>query len=209
MSLITFILTGFIVGIIAKALVAGRDPGTGIVLLVGTAAQIVSWLLLGAIGLRGYGQLWSFLASIGVAAVMLSLYNDATERPGMPTDIARPDCELEMVAPLRPPPSRPFGKRALDASGLALSGALLMGVTGFVIGFFGPIKYQPWANQGPMVGIFLTGPGGLLLGGLIGTALGFLQPAWSFRRRMWTLNAANIVWGLFVLDLVADRSWWR
>ena len=82
MSLITFILTGFIVGIIAKALVAGRDPGTGIVLLVGTAAQIVSWLLLGAIGLRGYGQLWSFLASIGVAAVMLSLYNDATERPG-------------------------------------------------------------------------------------------------------------------------------
>jgi hypothetical protein len=70
------------------------------------------------------------------------------------------------------------------------------------------MKYQPWANQGPMVGIFLTGPGGLLLGGLIGAALGFMQPAWSFRRRVWTLNAANIAWGLFVLDLVADRSWW-
>jgi uncharacterized membrane protein YeaQ/YmgE (transglycosylase-associated protein family) len=195
MSVLTFILTGLIVGIIAKALVAGREPATGIVLLVGTAAQIVSWLLLGAIGLGGYGQPWSFFASIGVAAVMLSLYNDALERRGMPTDIPRP-------------PSRPFGKRALDASGLALSGALLMGVTGFLIGFFGPMKYQPWANQGPMVGIFLTGPGGLLLGGLIGTALGFMQPAWSFRRRVWTLNAANLVWGLFVLDLVADRSWW-
>ena len=209
MSLIVFILTGLIVGIIAKALLAGRDPGTGITLLVGTAAQIVSWLLLGAIGLGGYGQPWSFFASIGVAAVMLSLYNDATERPDTPTDIAPPDAELGNVAPLRPPPPRPFGKRALDASGLALSGALLMGVTGFLIGFFGPMKYQPWANQGPMVGIFLTGPGGLLLGGIIGTTLGFTQPAWSFRRRLWTLNAANIAWGLFVLDLVVDRSWWH
>ena len=209
MSLIVFIFTGLIVGIIAKALVSGRDPGAGIVLGIGTAAQVVSWLLLGAIGLGGYGQPWFLFASIGVAAVMLSLYNDAAERPRTPTDIAPPAAGLGMAAPLRPPPTRPFGKRALDATGLALTGALLMGVTGFLIGFFGPMKFQAWANQGPMVGIFLTGPGGVLLGGILGTALGFMQPAWSFRRRMWTLNAANIAWGLFVLDLVADRSWWR
>jgi uncharacterized membrane protein YeaQ/YmgE (transglycosylase-associated protein family) len=209
MSLIVFILTGLIVGIIAKALVSGRDPETGIMLLIGTAAQLVSWLLLGAIGLGRYGLPWSFFASIGVAAVMLSFYNNAVERSRTHTDIAPPDAGLGVVAPLRPPPPRPFGKRALDATGLAVTGALLMGVTGFLIGFFGPMKYQPWANQGPMVGIFLTGPGGLLLGGIIGTALGFMQPAWSFRRRMWTLNAANVAWGLFVLNLVADRSWWR
>jgi len=209
MTLIAFILTGLIVGIIAKALVAGRDPGTGIVLLIGTAAQVISWLLLGAIGLGRYGQPWSFFASIGVAAMMLSLYDNATERPRTPPDSAPPDAGPEMVGPLRPAPPRSFGKRALDASGLALSGALLMGVTGFLIGFFGPMKYQAWANQGPMVGIFLTGPGGVLLGGIIGTALGFTQPNWSFRRRMWTLNAANLAWGLFVLDLVADRSWWH
>lgn len=207
MGLIVFIFTGLIVGIIAKALVSGRDPGTAIMLLIGTAAQLVSWFLLGAIGLGRHGQPWSFLASIGVAAVMLSFYNDATERPRTPTSAA-PPAGLGMPALHPPSPPRPFGKRALHAGALAVMGALLMGVTGFLIGFFGPLKFQAWANQGPMVGIFLTGPGGTVLGGIIGIALGFMQPAWSFRRRMWTLNAANIAWGLFVLDLVADRSWW-
>lgn len=208
MSLIIFIFTGLIVGIIAKALVSGRDPGTAIMLLIGLAAQVVSWFLLGAIGLSRHGQPWSFFASIGIAAVMLSFYNDATERPQTPTRFA-PPAGLGMPAPLPPPaPPRPFSERALDASALAVIGALLMGVTGFLIGFFGPLKFQAWANQGPMVGIFLTGPGGTVLGGIIGIALGFMQPAWSFRRRMWTLNAANIAWGLFVLDLVADRSRW-
>lgn len=217
MSLIAFIVTGLIVGIIARSLVSGRDPGTGMTLLIGTAAQVVSWLLLGALGLGRYGQPWSFFASIGVAAAMLTVYDDAAERPRTRTDIAPADAELDMPAdpergvpaPLLPPPPRAFSRRALDAGGLAFAGALLMGVTGFVIGFFGPMKYQAWANQGPMVGIFLTGPGGVLLGAVVGTALGFVQPDWSFRRRIWTLNAANVAWGLFVLDLVVDRSWWR
>jgi len=29
------------------------------------------------------------------------------------------------------------------------------------------------------------------------------------RRLLWTLNGATVAYGLIVLDLVADRRWWR
>lgn len=41
---------------------------------------------------------------------------------------------------------------------------LIVGGVGFAAGFFGPIAFNPEANQGPLVGIFITGPGGVLLG---------------------------------------------
>lgn len=47
-------------------------------------------------------------------------------------------------------------------------GALLVGGIGFVIGFFGPLIFAPDANQGPLLGIFVTGPGGALLGAIGG-----------------------------------------
>jgi hypothetical protein len=37
---------------------------------------------------------------------------------------------------------------------------LILGATGFAAGFFGPMMLVPEANQGPMLGIFITGPGG-------------------------------------------------
>jgi hypothetical protein len=83
----------------------------------------------------------------------------------------------------------------------------MLGVTGFVLGFFAPIQFQPGANQGPLLGIFITGPGGVLLGALIGGALEIARPDWPMRLRFWTLNAANVAWGLFVLDLVMDPRW--
>ena len=42
-------------------------------------------------------------------------------------------------------------------------GALLGGI-GFLIGFVGPVIFFPEANQGPLLGIFITGPGGFVLG---------------------------------------------
>lgn len=48
------------------------------------------------------------------------------------------------------------------------AGALLLGGIGFVGGFFGPMLFAPGANQGPMLGIFITGPLGVLLGAIIG-----------------------------------------
>lgn len=41
---------------------------------------------------------------------------------------------------------------------------LIVGGIGFAAGFFGPIAFNPEANQGPLVGIFISGPGGTLLG---------------------------------------------
>lgn len=63
-------------------------------------------------------------------------------------------------------------RRATGASpglGWAVAqGALLLGAIGFVAGFFGPMIFTPGANQGPMLGIFITGPGGAVLGAVGG-----------------------------------------
>jgi len=37
-------------------------------------------------------------------------------------------------------------------------------VIAFAIGFFGPIIWAPDANQGPLLGIFITGPLGFAVG---------------------------------------------
>lgn len=50
----------------------------------------------------------------------------------------------------------------------------IVGFTGFAIGFFGPIMWAPDANQGPLLGIFITGP----IGVLVGVALTWV---WLFR----------------------------
>ena len=47
-------------------------------------------------------------------------------------------------------------------------GGLVTGVVGFAAGFFGPIIFAPGANQGPLLGIFITGPLGVLLGAVGG-----------------------------------------
>jgi len=47
-------------------------------------------------------------------------------------------------------------------------GALVTGVVGFAAGFFGPIIFAPGANLGPLFGIFITGPLGVLLGAVGG-----------------------------------------
>ncbi len=39
-----------------------------------------------------------------------------------------------------------------------------LGGLGFVLGFFGPLWLTPESNQGPLLGIFITGPLGLFAG---------------------------------------------
>jgi len=48
--------------------------------------------------------------------------------------------------------------------------ALFIGAIAFSAGFFGPIVLTPDANQGPLLGIFITGPLGLLAGLVWGIA---------------------------------------
>jgi hypothetical protein len=47
-------------------------------------------------------------------------------------------------------------------------GAVLLGALGFSAGFFGPLLFAPEANQGPLLGIFITGPLGFIVGGIAG-----------------------------------------
>jgi len=44
---------------------------------------------------------------------------------------------------------------------------LIPGAAGFLAGFIGPIILAPDANQGPLVGIFISGPGGAILGAIL------------------------------------------
>ena len=55
----------------------------------------------------------------------------------------------------------------------ALLGAAILGGLGFIGGFFGPLIFAPEANQGPLLGIFITGPLGALLGGIGGALIGW------------------------------------
>jgi hypothetical protein len=53
--------------------------------------------------------------------------------------------------------------------------ALVIGAIGFAGGFFGPLIFTPEANQGPLLGIFITGPLGFILGGVIGLIVAFVR----------------------------------
>jgi hypothetical protein len=55
-------------------------------------------------------------------------------------------------------------------------GSVVTGAIGFSAGFFGPILFAPQANQGPLLGIFITGPLGFILGGVGGAVY------WLIRR---------------------------
>jgi hypothetical protein len=54
-------------------------------------------------------------------------------------------------------------------------GSLMTGAIAFLVGFFGPIVFTPHANQGPLLGIFITGPLGFILGGIGGALYWFLR----------------------------------
>jgi hypothetical protein len=58
-----------------------------------------------------------------------------------------------------------------------IMGGIIVGSISFAAGFFGPIIFSPKADQGPLLGIFITGPLGFIVG-LIGGGL-----LWRFRVR--------------------------
>ena len=52
----------------------------------------------------------------------------------------------------------------------------LLGLVGFMCGYFGPILLNPTANQGPLLGIFITGPLGVIAGLILGTIVELKRP---------------------------------
>lgn len=68
-------------------------------------------------------------------------------------------------------------KRLAIILAFAVCIALFFGSIGFAVGFFGPmliaVLVGSEANLGPLWGIFILGPGGLILGFFVGAFVGY------------------------------------
>jgi hypothetical protein len=53
--------------------------------------------------------------------------------------------------------------------------AFVVGAVAFLVGFIGPMIFYPESNQGPLLGIFVTGPLGVVLGAVIGCCIGLFK----------------------------------
>lgn len=83
MTVLSWILFGLVVGIVAKFLTPGRDPG-GFILttLLGVAGAVLGGYLGRALGFYGPNQAAGFLMSVLGAIVLLLIYR-AVSRPRM------------------------------------------------------------------------------------------------------------------------------
>ena len=75
MSLLWTLLIGLVVGLVAKALMPGRDPGGFIITaLIGIAGAFVAHMLGRSMGWYTEGQPAGFIASVIGAIVLLAVY---------------------------------------------------------------------------------------------------------------------------------------
>ena len=83
MSILWTILIGLVVGVIAKLVVPGRDPGGIIVtILLGIGGAVVTKFLGQAVGFYAEGQPAGFLGSIVGAILILWVYRMMRARQG-------------------------------------------------------------------------------------------------------------------------------
>lgn len=84
------------------------------------------------------------------------------------------------------------------------SWVLCWAVAGFVCGFFGPIVLNPEANQGPLLGLLITGPGGALAG----LCVGLIMKWWSLPAvQQWrALMATTIIGSVSILIFVLPAA---
>jgi uncharacterized membrane protein YeaQ/YmgE (transglycosylase-associated protein family) len=81
MGILLWILFGLVVGIIAKLLMPGRDPGGFIVTtLLGIAGALVGGFIGRAMGFYGPGQTAGWLMSILGAIILLAIYRMMVRR---------------------------------------------------------------------------------------------------------------------------------
>jgi len=81
MSVISLIIFGLIVGVIAKLLMPGKDPGGFIItILLGIAGSLLGGFIGRALGLYAPGQRGGFFMSIACAIVILAIYHVIVRR---------------------------------------------------------------------------------------------------------------------------------
>ena len=83
MSIIWTILIGFIVGIVAKFLMPGRDPsGFIITAIIGIVGSMLATFLGQALGFYRPGESAGFIAAVLGSIILLFLYRMVTGRKG-------------------------------------------------------------------------------------------------------------------------------
>jgi uncharacterized membrane protein YeaQ/YmgE (transglycosylase-associated protein family) len=81
MGILSWILFGLVVGIIAKLLMPGRDPGGFIItILLGIAGALVGGFVGRALGFYGSNESAGWLMSILGAVILLALYRFTVRR---------------------------------------------------------------------------------------------------------------------------------
>jgi uncharacterized membrane protein YeaQ/YmgE (transglycosylase-associated protein family) len=81
MAVLSWIVFGLIVGVVAKLLMPGRDPGGIIItMLLGIIGAVVGGFLGRALGFYGPNQAAGFLMSVVGAVVLLALYRMVARR---------------------------------------------------------------------------------------------------------------------------------
>jgi uncharacterized membrane protein YeaQ/YmgE (transglycosylase-associated protein family) len=81
MGILSWILFGLVVGVIAKLLMPGRDPGGFIItILIGIAGALLAGFLGQAMGWYQEGQPAGWLMSILGAVILLALYRMTVRR---------------------------------------------------------------------------------------------------------------------------------
>ncbi|MDI1267619.1 MAG: GlsB/YeaQ/YmgE family stress response membrane protein [Polaromonas sp.] len=83
MGILWTILIGFIVGLVAKFLMPGRDPsGFIITVLIGIVGSVLASYLGGALGLYQVGESAGFIAAVLGAMLLLFLYRMVSGKRG-------------------------------------------------------------------------------------------------------------------------------
>ncbi len=59
---------------------------------------------------------------------------------------------------------RRLGAAGATGASTVLSSGFIVGGVAFCAGFLGPMIFAPGANQGPLLGLLITGPAGFLVG---------------------------------------------
>jgi uncharacterized membrane protein YeaQ/YmgE (transglycosylase-associated protein family) len=83
MGILWTILIGFVVGIVAKFLMPGRDPaGFIITVLIGVVGSVIATYLGRAMGWYEVGQSAGFIAAVIGAMILLFIYRMVTGKRG-------------------------------------------------------------------------------------------------------------------------------
>ena len=81
MAILTWILSGLVIGVIAKLLMPGKDPGGFIItMLLGIAGALIGGFIGRAMGFYGPNESAGWIISILGAVILLALYRMMARR---------------------------------------------------------------------------------------------------------------------------------